>query len=105
MRIGADTDYRSLSAFQLPPGQFADAAGISRPQMHYILHGKSRVSPATALRFEKSTGVAAEQWLGIQARHEIDILRDELAADLSLIKAHPFVDATRLFDAWEVEDF
>ena len=44
---------------------------ITRQQLHNVIQGKSAVSPAMALRFERAFGGSADMWLRMQVAYDL----------------------------------
>lgn len=59
-----------LEEFLKPLGMsqsaFAQRLGISYPRLNEIVRGKRGVTPDTALRLARVTGMSADFWLGLQ---------------------------------------
>ncbi len=45
---------------------FALRLGVSFPRLNEVINGKRSVTPDTALRLARVTGMSAEFWLGLQ---------------------------------------
>ncbi len=44
---------------------------ITRQQLHNVMQGRSAVTPAMALSFEKAFGGSADLWLRMQAAYDL----------------------------------
>lgn len=55
-----------LKPRQLSIAQFAEAAGISRKHASAIVHGRSAITPETAVRFARVLDTTPEFWLNLQ---------------------------------------
>lgn len=74
------------------PGMTAQALaarlGLSNVALHYILHGRNRITAATALRLAAMFGVPAHRWLELQDRFEIAKAEIALARELNAIQPY-----------------
>ena len=70
---------------------FAVRLGVSFPRLNEVINGKRSVTPDTALRLARVTGMSAEFWLGLQQDWDLwHTLRSEEAkaiAKLTPLKA------------------
>lgn len=41
----------------------------------FLIHGKKPITPRTAVKLEKATGVAAIVWLRLEAQYRLDLYR------------------------------
>lgn len=59
-----------LEEFLKPLGitqtEFALQLGVSFPRLNEVINGRRSVTPDTALRLARVTGMSAEFWLGLQ---------------------------------------
>lgn len=59
-----------LEEFLKPLGvsqtEFAERIGVSYVRLNAIINGRRGVTPNTALRLERATGMDADFWLGLQ---------------------------------------
>ncbi len=55
-----------LKPLEISQSAFAIRLGVSFPRLNEIVRGKRSVTPDTALRLARVTGVSAEFWLGLQ---------------------------------------
>jgi len=76
--------------FLLPLGvtQHRLAVSISVPprRINEIVHGKRRITADTALRLARYFGTSDRFWLNLQSRHDLELQRDEIGADLDSIE-------------------
>lgn len=49
----------------------ARGLGISRQQLHNLIAGRSAVGPEVAIRLEMALGSSADNWLRMQAAHDL----------------------------------
>lgn len=49
----------------------AQGLGISRQQLHNLIAGRSAVGPEVAIRLEMALGSSADNWLRMQAAHDL----------------------------------
>lgn len=61
--------------------QAADQLGYTRKHVSEILHGRAPVTPETATRLHRLTGIPAQSWLVFEAGYRADLarLQDEAA--------------------------
>ena len=55
-----------LKPLGISQSAFAIRLGVSFPRLNEIVRGKRSVTPDTALRFARVTGMSADFWLGLQ---------------------------------------
>jgi addiction module HigA family antidote len=65
----------NLDELNVSVAEAAKAMLVTRQQLHNVIQGKSAVSPAMALRFEKAFGGSADMWLRMQAAYDLAQLR------------------------------
>ncbi|WP_308515828.1 HigA family addiction module antitoxin [Sphingomonas flavescens] len=86
-----------LKDLRLAPVGLAAAMGISRARMHYLLKGKTPITPNTAIRLEIATGLTAEYWLQLQAARDLFEERLQNAAEFEqLCRVNPTVRLSHL---------
>ena len=61
----------NLDELKLSVAVAAKAMKITRQQLHNVVQGRSAVTPAMALRFEKAFGGGADMWLRMQAAYDL----------------------------------
>ena len=77
--------------FLLPLGitqsAFALQLGVSFPRLNEVINGKRAVTPDTALRLARVTGMSADFWLGLQQDWDLwHALRSDDAAEISRLR-------------------
>jgi len=55
-----------LKPLNISQSTFAILLGVSFPRLNEIIRGKRSVTPDTALRLARVTGMSADFWLGLQ---------------------------------------
>ena len=55
-----------LKPLEISQSAFAIRLGVSFPRLNEIVRGKRSVTPDTALRLARVTGMSADFWLGLQ---------------------------------------
>lgn len=55
-----------LNPLEITQTEFAKRIGVSYVRLNTLINGHRAVSPDTALRLEKATGMNADFWLGLQ---------------------------------------
>jgi len=83
-----------LEEFLLPGGitqtDFAERIGVSYVRLNAVINGRRGVTPDTALRLERATGMDADFWLDLQTRWDLwHALRSDQAAEIGKIKRLP----------------
>ena len=53
----------------------ARGLGISRQQLHNLIAGRSAIGPEVAIRLELALGSSADNWLRMQAAHDLALIR------------------------------
>lgn len=71
-----------LDAKGLSQSELARAINVPPRRINEICLGKRGVTPDTALRLGRYFGVAAEFWLNLQQRYDLEVRRDQIAAEL-----------------------
>ena len=61
----------NLDELNISVAEAAKTMRITRQQLHNVMQGRSAVSPAMALRFEKAFGGSADMWLRMQVAHDL----------------------------------
>lgn len=66
---------------------FAARLGVSFPRLNEVINAKRSVTPDTALRLARVTGMSAEFWLGLQQDWDLwHALRSENAAEIARLE-------------------
>jgi addiction module HigA family antidote len=60
----------------------AKAIGVAQIRVSEIVNGKRAVTPDTALRLARYFGTTAEFWIGMQATHDLEVVRDRIGAEI-----------------------
>lgn len=86
-----------LEAFLKPLGitqsAFAIRLGVSFPRLNEVINGKRGVTPDTALRLARVTGMSADFWLGLQQDWDLwHALHSQSAAEIGRLE--PLAPAT-----------
>jgi addiction module HigA family antidote len=55
-----------LKPLGITQSAFAARLGVSFPRLNEVINGKRAVTPDTALRLARVTGMSADFWLGLQ---------------------------------------
>ncbi|MDQ1115388.1 HTH-type transcriptional regulator/antitoxin HigA [Microbacterium testaceum] len=122
----------TLTDYAVAPGQYLDEwleessltqqeaanrLGVSRKHVNEIVNGRAPVTPETALKLERLTGIPADSWVRFEARYRLDLarLRDDAELARHASKIPPTVskylrslgatDATMRTPATLVADF
>lgn len=80
-----------LEEFLVPLGitqsAFAIRLGVSFPRLNEVINGKRAVTPDTALRLARVTGMSADFWLGLQQDWDLwHALRSDDAAAIARLQ-------------------
>ena len=76
-----------LKPLGLTQSAFAVRLGVSFPRLNEVINGKRSVTPDTALRLARVTGMSADFWLGLQLDWDLwHALRSDEAAKIALLK-------------------
>ncbi len=107
-RIGFAPDYArspgatlaaALEELGLTQAALAARAGLSRKHLNQIIKGTVALTPETALRLEKVTGVSAAMWNGLEARYREFVSRHdeevEFAGDVGWLAELPVRELVR----------
>lgn len=65
----------SLDELGMSVSDAAKGLGISRQQLHNLIAGRSAVGPEVAVRLEMALGSSADNWLAMQAAHDLAQVR------------------------------
>ncbi|MDA0798084.1 MAG: HigA family addiction module antitoxin [Chloroflexi bacterium] len=83
-----------LKPLGIPQTDFAQRIGVSYVRLNAIINGRRGVTPNTALRLERATGMTADFWLGLQTDWDLwHELHSPAAHEISAIKPLPHVAA------------
>ncbi len=69
-----------LEPLGLNPHKVSIALRVSAPTVHEIVREKRAISPDMALRLAHYFDTTAEFWLNLQARYDLEMVRDKEAA-------------------------
>lgn len=82
-----------LKPLGITQSAFAIRLGVSFPRLNEVINGKRGVTPDTALRLARVTGMSADFWLGLQQDWDVwHALRSESAAEIARLE--PLVPAS-----------
>ena len=77
-----------LEPLGISPYRLAKDIGVPANRITGILNGTRAISADTALRLARYFGTDAQSWLNLQARHDLEKARADLAARLDAIRPH-----------------
>ena len=81
-----------LEPLGISQSAFAVRLGVSFPRLNEIIRGKRAVTPDTALRLARVTGMSADFWLGLQQDWDLwHALRSRKAAVIEELEPLPRV--------------
>lgn len=73
-----------LKPLGITQSAFARQLGVSFPRLNEVINGKRSVTPDTALRLARVTGMSADFWLGLQQDWDLwHALRSEEAKEIA----------------------
>lgn len=76
-----------LKPLHVTQSSFAVQLGVSFPRLNEVIRGKRSVTPDTALRLARVTGMSADFWLGLQQDWDLwHALRSDAAAAIARLK-------------------
>jgi len=79
-----------LKPLEVTQSAFAIRLGVSFPRLNEIIRGKRAVTPDTALRLARVTGMSADFWLGLQQDWDLwHALNSDRAAAIAELKPLP----------------
>ncbi|HEX5435864.1 MAG TPA: HigA family addiction module antitoxin [Gemmatimonadaceae bacterium] len=79
-----------LKPLGISQSAFAIRLGVSFPRVNEIIRGKRSVTPDTALRLARVTGMSAEFWLGLQMDWDLwHALRSAEAREIARLSPLP----------------
>ena len=79
-----------LKPLGISQSAFAVRLGVSFPRLNEIIRGKRAVTPDSALRLARVTGMGAEFWLGLQQDWDLwHALRSKKAAVIEALQPLP----------------
>ena len=68
-----------LKPMNLSQNRLALDIRVPARRINEIVHGKRRITAATALRLAKFFNMSPQFWLGLQMDYDLDVAEDELA--------------------------
>jgi addiction module HigA family antidote len=81
-----------LEPLGISQSAFAVRLGVSFPRLNEVIRGKRAVTPDTALRLARVTGMSADFWLGLQQDWDLwHALRSRNAAVIEELEPLPRV--------------
>ena len=79
-----------LKPLEISQSAFAIRLGVSFPRLNEIVRGKRSVTPDTALRLARVTGMSADFWLGLQLDWDLwHLLRSSEAKEIAKLAPLP----------------
>ena len=79
-----------LKPLEMSQSAFAIRLGVSFPRLNEIVRGKRSVTPDTALRLARVTGMSADFWLGLQLDWDLwHVLRSSKAKEIAKLAPLP----------------
>jgi antitoxin HigA-1 len=76
-----------LKPLGISQSAFAIRLGVSFPRLNEVIHAKRGVTPDTALRLARVTGMSADFWLGLQQDWDLwHALRSDAADEIAQLE-------------------
>jgi antitoxin HigA-1 len=76
-----------LKPLKITQSAFAARLGVSFPRLNEVINAKRSVTPDTALRLARVTGMSADFWLGLQQDWDLwHALRSEKAEEIARLE-------------------
>lgn len=76
-----------LKPLGITQSAFAIRLGVSFPRLNEVINGKRSVTPDTALRLARVTGMSADFWLGLQQDWDVwHAMRSESAVEIARLE-------------------
>ncbi|MGI8911328.1 MAG: HigA family addiction module antitoxin [Rubrobacteraceae bacterium] len=73
MHPGRVLELEWIEPLGMSVNQLAGALGVSRQRLNEVVRGRRAISADTALRLARWSGMRAGFWLGLQARHDLEM--------------------------------
>lgn len=79
-----------LIPLEISQTAFARRLGVSYPRLNEIIKGRRGVTPDTALRLERATGMEASFWIGLQSSWDLyQTMHSEAAKEIEKVERIP----------------
>jgi|SRR5262245_14682601 len=75
-----------LAPLGMTPYALATELHVPRTRVERLVREETAMTPDTALRLARYFGTTPEFWLSIQARYDLEMVREDLDADIETIK-------------------
>jgi len=75
-----------LAPLSMTPYALAAQLRVPRTRVERLVREETAITPDTALRLARYFRTTPEFWLAIQARYDLEMVREELDADIEAIK-------------------
>ena len=66
--------------------QLAKSIDVDSRCVHALVNGKESVTAEMALRLSRFFGTSARFWTGLQSQYDLEVTKDRIATELSLVK-------------------
>jgi addiction module HigA family antidote len=73
-----------MEARGLKQVDIANQLGLSKTEINLVVHGKRGITVPMAVKLETVLGIAAETWMNLQVKYEIDTLKQKLVRELKV---------------------
>ncbi|NIU85748.1 MAG: HigA family addiction module antidote protein [Nitrosopumilaceae archaeon] len=81
-----------LEPLGISPNKLAIEIKVPATRIYAIIKGERAISADTDLRLSKYFGTSQGFWLGLQADHDLDVVKENIASDLQTIRKHEYTD-------------
>lgn len=81
-----------LKPLGISPNKLAIEIKVPATRIYAIIKGVRAISADTDLRFSKYFGTSQGFWLGLQADHDLDVVKHNIASDLETIRKYEYTD-------------
>ena len=83
-----------LKPLGITPNKLAIEIKVSATRIYGIIKGERAISADTDLRLSKYFGTSQGFWLGLQADHDLDVVKQNIFPVLQTIRKYEFTDQT-----------
>ena len=83
-----------LSPLGISPNKLAIEIKVPATRIYAIVKGVRAISADTDLRLSKYFGTSQGFWLGLQADHDLDVVKQNIASDLITIRKYENIEKT-----------
>lgn len=85
-----------LKPLGISPNKLAIEIKVPATRIYGIIKGERAITAVTDLRLSKYFGTSQGFWLGLQADHDLDVVKENIAHDLQTIRKYGNTEKTSL---------